>query len=163
MRRLDHGAMYVCVTLGLWCWAVSLLVYGPTQLSAIQELSITTQNWLATSVFFGATIKTVGFCSGTRFFMPNLDMRRSLLLGIIGVPLVSTSVAVFFFAVLYGATNPVLSGLGSALSLFIPVGGYSNAIQFQKERMRITRNMGVLRAQETQMTEDVADYDDNNL
>lgn len=146
--RIDHGPMYVCVIFALFLWSLSLLIAGPIKYSVLDELSDETQDFLALCIFFGSGMCLIGILSGTRFLAKHTDPRRSYLWGVAGTPTTTAAVWIYFWAVVHGATSPVLSGMGSALSLFIPIGAFINAALFLIERRRITRNIPKVLKQE---------------
>jgi hypothetical protein len=146
--RLDHGPMYVCVIFALFLWSLSLLIAGPIKYSVLDELSDETQDALALCIFAGSSMCLIGILSGTRFFARHTDPRRSYLWGVAGTPTTTAAVWIYFWAVVHGATSPLLSGMGSALSLLIPVGAFINAGLFLIERRRITRNIPKVLQQE---------------
>jgi hypothetical protein len=139
--RRDHGPMYICVIIALFLWSLSLLIAGPVRYSIIDELSDAAQNLLGVCIFIGASICLTGIVLGTRFVRPHIDLRTCYAWAMAGTPAISIAVWVYFWAAVNGSLSPILSGMSSAFSLLVPVGMVWNAVNFWRERRRITRNM----------------------
>lgn len=133
--RKDRAPMYVCVIIALFLWSLSLLIAGPIHYSILDELSDATQNILGGSIFIGSSMCLTGILIGTR---------RCYAWGIAGVPALSIAVAVYFWAAVNDSISPILSGMGSALSLMIPVGAVWTAVYFWRERRRIEANIPIV-------------------
>jgi hypothetical protein len=135
--RLDHGRMYMCVTVGLWITSLSLILVGPVPNSTISNLNVFTQMSMAVVMFLGSTAKIIGFLRGTRFLRPDADIRDSYLIAMWAILATNTGLSVYVIAIFMNYGNFLLSTMGGSLGLSMVIGALWNAWDFRSEIHRI--------------------------
>lgn len=136
--RIDHQPMYVAMVFALGVWSASLLLFGPTPSSVIDELSLSTQYLLAGVIFCSAFLCQFGIFIGTRWSIwVKGDVRTAYGLAIGGIPALAIALEIYFWAIVNGATSPFSSALGAAISFAIPIGALWNMMMFIVRRWEI--------------------------
>jgi len=138
-RRFDHGFMYVCIMIVLFCLGLSMSILGPVPGSTISSLSEGAQNFLASMLTLGSLIAIVGIFSGSRFFFPTWSRRRTYRFGIASAPIICACLIFYSIAIFSGTPNWP-SALGGVFAPLACVGVGLNAISFGLEIRRIARN-----------------------
>lgn len=74
-RRLDHGPMFVCVTIGLFFGAIYILSHWFEPTPLFSWLSLATENTMGVVQLLGCLGVFFGMLSGTRYFRSGADLR----------------------------------------------------------------------------------------
>ncbi|AKU45332.1 hypothetical protein MADRUGA_42 [Mycobacterium phage Madruga] len=143
-RRYDRGPMYFWVMFASLLTAISMILTGPIPNGSISELNESEQIILAWTLLVGATISTFASLTGSRFLFPHWTRVKSYSVGLIGVPLVSSSFSFYAYA-LYINTANITSGLSGTLVPCLALGSAINGVYFFLEIRRIQRNVKFLK------------------
>lgn len=138
-RRFDHGFMYVCIIIALFCLGLSMSILGPSPGSTISALNEGAQNLLAGMLTIGSALAIIGIFSGSRFFLPKWSRRRSYRFGIAGAPIMCSCLLFYSIAIFAGTPNWP-AALGGVLAPLMCIGVGLNAISFGLEIRRVARN-----------------------
>lgn len=147
VRRYDRGPMYICMMIAVMLTAISIIILGPVPESSISELSSDLQKTLSTILLIGGVTCTIGSLLGSRFFFPGFSVVRSYGIGLIGIPLVASSMFFYGYAVMIN-TNNFASALGGTFAPLLGIGAAMNGVYFLLEIRRIQRNMEAIQAAE---------------
>ncbi|QGJ90074.1 membrane protein [Mycobacterium phage Indlulamithi] len=139
--RLDHGRMYMCVTVGLWLFALSLMIIGPTRSSSLSDLNILTQKAVGFVMFVGTTMKIHGFLSGTRVLMPKRDLRDSYLQALWAILATNIGLVIYIFSLFNAYGWKTLSTFG-VIGATMVAGAIWNAWDFSNEIDRLNEAVG---------------------
>lgn len=147
-RRYDHGPMYVTTMLALWFTSISMILLGPTPTGPISDLSEITQIMLSDLLLMGSTTCLIGSASGTHLLFRKWKRTRCYNWGIVGIPMVCTTIIFYGYAVAVNTQN-FASALGGTLGPFLGIGCAVNGFYLWLEIRRIERNVEKLKQLET--------------
>lgn len=135
--RLDHGRMYMCVTVGLWVFSLSLLIIGPISASTLTEVHNGTQKAMAFVMLLGTTIKIHGFLSGTKAFMHKRDLRDAYLQAMWAIVATNVGLAVYIGILVAQHKWSIFSVFAGSVGMSMVVGAIWNAWDFRNEVHRL--------------------------
>ncbi|AVD99647.1 membrane protein [Mycobacterium phage Cuke] len=136
-NRLDHGRMYMCVTVGLFLTSLSMIMLGPLPNSTISRLSEFTQTSMAYVLSLCSATCLVGIFRGTRFFMPRADLRDSYLMAKWSIPGIGASLGTYVVAIFVNYGSIWLSTVSGSIGASILIGSLWNGWDFANEIDRL--------------------------
>ena len=139
-RRYDRGPMYFWMMVACMITGLSLLIIGPTPQGSIDKLDDGLEKVLAVLLFSGSAVCTFAATTGSRFWFPRWSRVLSYGVGLVGLPIVISSLMFYAYAVSNNTDN-FTSALGGAFALLLALGAAINGVYFWLEMRRITRNV----------------------
>ena len=139
-RRLDHGPMYMCVTIGLFFGAIYIVAHWNTQTPMFSWLTLGTERLMGTVQLLSTGGCIFGMLKGTRFLTPGADLRDLYSIGKWSIlPLLIAYGTFEIGVIMTGAIVPWSEA--NLLFAMVAVGYVIVAAEFHVETLRLNKEL----------------------